>query len=264
MKVVVHPGFHKTGTTSIQRLLEHNRDALVGHCRLLTPRDLRSTGLAALAYCLNPGPDELGFFIYELAKELEAIDPNDTRTLIMSSEDLAGQIPGRHGLTSYAAAPQLMSAIEATVIECLPKADVHFYFSIRRSEQWVESCYAQHVRSIRLTEDKEAYIKRMLPYADLPAEVARIQNTVKSKVHSGFLIKSQHTEFGPATPLLDLLDLPNTVRNTLDPVHPANAALPDEVLSELLSLNRSEMENPALKEQKRKVIRDWKRTNGIT
>ena len=67
--------------------------------------------------------------------------------MVFPSDDLAGHMPGRHGLTRYEFGPIL-----DVLLEGLPEgARLDLAFSLREREGWLASAWAQHVRATRFT-----------------------------------------------------------------------------------------------------------------
>jgi len=61
-------------------------------------------------------------------------------------------------------------------------------------------------------------------------------------------------QFGPATPLIDLLKLPDKARGALQNIPAANMMPPRALVKEFLKLNRSSLGNAALKARKQELL----------
>ncbi|WP_165937608.1 hypothetical protein [Antarcticimicrobium sediminis] len=255
MRVILHAGFHKTGTTTLQRALHHNRRALAAHLRLV-PRDrMMPAGRSARAWSASRDPLDMALFHYELAEVMAGWDSTDPRPLVTSAEDLCGNMPGRHGVETYAAAAPLMAAIVETLAELHPKAQPEFFFSTRAPQAWLASVHAQHLRAMRMTLSAEDFAQKFRSAADLDAVVDEIARSVAPcPVHRAALEQSAARPLGPLAPLLDLLELPENLRATLEPQPPANTAPPPDCTAELLRLNRSNMDAEALAAAKRALL----------
>ena len=262
MRVVVHAGFHKTGTTSIQHGLRRNGRKMARICRVLTRVQIEAVCEAARAASITDDPSAMALFTYELAQMAEALDPSDPRPVLISAEDLSGHMPGRFELTGYGAAPRLMACIEAVLQEVRPGAALSFFFTTRAAAPWVRSCHAQHVRAIRFTEDRASYVARMLPHADLGAEVARVAAAVAAPVHSVALEDWTAHRLGPLAALLDVLDAPQRLRDSLTAVGPANPSFPDAVLERMLALNRSDLPRAEWVAAKKALMEEWRAGQG--
>ncbi|SDO23251.1 hypothetical protein SAMN05216196_104123 [Lutimaribacter pacificus] len=262
MRIVVHAGFHKTGTTSIQHMMRRNGRKLARHFRCCTRRDLPALCEAARAYSLKHDPAELGLFTYELAQFLETLDPGDPRPLVISSEDLSGHMPGRFGLTGYDAAPRLMATLEQVAGDCLPDPRITFFFTTRTPGPWLRSTYAQHLRAIRFTEDRDSYLSRMQPHADLDRATARIAAAVASPVKTARLEECAADPLGPFGALLDVLRAPEKLRGRLTALPPANPSFPDHVLDRFLALNRSDLSRADLTAAKKRLMQEHRAQAG--
>lgn len=249
--VIVHAGFHKTGTTTVQNTLRDNRRLLAPHLQVILRPGMVALCEAARAFSVARDPLEMALFRYELARLAEDWAPGDPRPLLLASEDLSGHMPGRRGLTGYDAAPLLMRALAETLAEAMPGARLQFFFSTRAAAPWLASCYRQTLRATRLTLGEAEYARRFRASAALDAAVDAVARAVAPlPVQRCALETSQDRPLGPLAPLLDLLDLPDAVRAAIV-LHPAaNAALPQSVNDRLLALNRSDLDDNALRAAK--------------
>lgn len=242
MQVIVHAGFHKTGTTTVQRALNQNRAALVPHVNIILRSDMVAVCEAARAYSASTDVLDLALFQYELAQLAEGWDRSDTRPVLLASEDLGGHMPGRRGLTSYAATPQLMQTLAETLAEIRPDAQAQFFFSTRAAEPWLASCYVQHLRATRITQTSDEYTNAHRDSARLGIIIDRVAGAVAPHpVHHCALESSQTRPLGPLDPLLDLIGLPQAIRTRLIPHPPANIASPQAQIDQMLALNRSNL-----------------------
>ncbi|TCL08030.1 hypothetical protein BXY66_0061 [Shimia isoporae] len=259
MKILVHSGFHKTGTTSVQKMLVHNRARLERHIRFLTKPGMIGACEAARAYSVSRHPADLTEFASEIAAVFEEVDTSDPRPLILSSEDLSGHMPGRRGLTSYDAAPLLMKAIANTAEAAFAeRPDLIFYYSTRTSDDWLRSCYAQHLRAIRMTMTFGEYRSQYAESADLDAIINRVRDTVGPyKVVSAPLEEAGARPIGPLATIMDALEMPGRARRHLDILPPANVSMPEELLDAMLLANRSDLSDSEVSKAKSEARRIW-------
>ncbi|KAA2313566.1 hypothetical protein DL237_12045 [Pseudooceanicola sediminis] len=255
-RLIVHAGFHKTGTSSVQQMLRDGQAALRPALRILTKRDMPAMCEAARAYAQAPGDVELAFFGYETARILETLDVDDPRCILMSSEDLSGHIPGRRGRVGYPAAPRLMARLLDTVRALWGAApEVVFYFSTRGAHDWMRSCHTQHLRATRMRDDLASYCAWQAPHANLDAAVAAVAGAVPgTRVAHRALEQTRDMPQGPLTPLLDLADVPQPLRAALPPPAVANASLPEPLRAQLRLLNREIEDDTELRRRKRALI----------
>tara|TARA_R110002020_G_scaffold327121_6_gene542933 strand:- start:19199 stop:19987 length:789 start_codon:yes stop_codon:yes gene_type:complete len=254
-RIIIHAGFHKTGTTNLQQTLRANRAALRPDVRLVLRPGMNALCESARGYSKTREDYDLGLVKYEAAMLMEALERETAPTLVISSEDLSGHMPGRHGLRSYGAAPDLMRALSVAFKAVDPKAQVTFFFTTRDADPWLRSCYAQHLRTARMIWDEAEYIKRLKASAALEQIIDQIRSEVPdSDVLSAALEAHANRPLGMAEALLDILEFSQSRRAKLVPSPTRNAALTADVCAELLALNRSDLEPAALKKAKRAVI----------
>jgi hypothetical protein len=208
-RVIVHPGFHKTGTSTVQTQLRAARAALAPRWVVGLREDIPDAPAAARAFSASHNPLEIGMFQAALADWLESLDLTGDMGVVISAEGLCGHMPGRPEADNYSAAVPLMAAL-AEVVDAVfdGTADLQFFFSTRAPEAWLPSLHWQHVRTGELDETVEAFCQRMAPQADLEAIVAEITAAVAPHpVHATRLEDSAPRPQGPITPLLDLMGL---------------------------------------------------------
>ncbi|AGI66364.1 hypothetical protein OAN307_c06370 [Octadecabacter antarcticus 307] len=246
-RVIVHAGFHKTGTTSAQRFLRANGKNIWPRCSLVLPGRLRK-GAARMAvrYSRYGKPALLDAFADDLHATLSKIDQTSSRKVLISDENIAGRMPGRDGQMCYSATPTLMARAEDVICDVFgTETDVVFYFTTRDPQSWIKSTYKHNLRTSRLTMDEAAYMATYAPAADLDGVTKAVAAAVTGSVCSIDLADLNGPE-GPAQPLMDLIELPEHRRRKLVP-HPVENAGPDDrFLADLLALNRSNLSDKAL------------------
>ncbi|MCP4820473.1 MAG: hypothetical protein GY883_14870 [Shimia sp.] len=258
-KILVHSGFHKTGTTSVQKMLVHNRARLERHIRFLTRPTMIGACEAARAYSASRHPADLTEFASEIAAVFEDIDQDDDRPLVLSSEDLSGLMPGRRNLVAYDAAPLLMKAIADTAQAAFADPpELTFLYTTRTAQEWLRSCYAQHLRAVRMTLSFEEYREKYASSADLDAIVDQVKAAVApNRVVSATLEDVGDRPIGPLAALMDALDMPGKVRRHLDVLPPANVSMPEELLQAMLEANRSTLSDAEVSKAKSEARRIW-------
>ena len=260
--VLVHPGFHKTGTSSLQRGLEANAARLAPRLRVLLADDLGEAPMIARRYSVAPKPRRLAAFAAAFGKLAETLDPDDPRPLLISAEALAGQIPGRRGIEAYDAAPALVEAMALALRARLgADAPLTFWFTTRAPEAWLRSVYWQNLRTTRVTEDFATYARLLARAADLEAVVARVRARLDGRAE----IAAQPLERcadAPLGPLGAALARPGVASDGLAPLIAYNIQPPDAV-DRFLALNRSELDDATLSATKRELLRAY-RKGGLT
>jgi hypothetical protein len=254
-RIIIHAGFHKTGTTSLQQTLRKNRANLRPDVRLVLRPGMKALCECARAYSRSREDYDLGMVKYEAVALIEELRDEEAPTIILSSEDLSGHMPGRYRLHGYGAAPHIMRALSVAIKAASPDADISFFFTTRAAAPWLRSCYAQHLRASRMVWDEGDYVKRLSASADLD----KILDLVKQEV-PGHMVEDAALEdhagrpLGMAEALLDHLGLTEARRATLLPSPTRNASLPASLRAELLALNRSGLDDGALRKAKRALI----------
>ena len=254
-KIILHAGFHKTGTASLQQTLRANRAALRPEIRLVLRPGMTALCECCRAYSRSREDYDLGLVKYEAAMLVERLEEEDATTIVISSEDLSGHMPGRHGLHGYGAAPHLIRALSVAFKAAAPDDEIVFFFSTRSAEPWLRSCYAQHLRTARMVWDEADYVKRLKTSAEHDKILGLVGREVsRHTVLQAALEDHEARPLGMADALLDHVDLSVDRRANLGLAAPRNATLPADILTELLALNRSDLDNAALRNAKRTLI----------
>lgn len=259
-RVIVHAGFHKTGTTSLQEFMVDNRDALAPHLAYYGKAALLEAGSDARIYAQKPFPWRLSRFRRSFRKALNAIP--DTDTIILSRETFSGGMPGhRRGsgalMTSYfGPALRLARVITAELRRRFGReVEITFFYTTRARENWIRSVHGHLLRSIRLTDDFDTFRARF-PALSSPEEEARRLRAALAPlpvVTAALEDWGAHRE-GPAGALLDLVGVPAETRATLTPAPRANPGQSPEQQSAFLALNRDTASKAALKARKATVL----------
>lgn len=254
-RIIIHAGFHKTGTTNLQQTLRANRAALRPEIRLVLRPGMKALCEAARAYSLTREEYDLGLVKYEAALLVESLQTEQATTAIISSEDLSGHMPGRHGLHGYGATPHIMRAIWVAFKTAAPDTALSFFFTTRTQDAWLRSCYAQHLRAYRMTWDEADYLKRLRASADHIRIVDLIKRELPEvPMYHAALEDHCDRPLGIAEALLDALDISANRRDGFVRSDTRNAALSPALLDELLTLNRSDLDAPSLRAAKRALI----------
>lgn len=244
MRVLIHPGFHKTGTTSLQRGAQAQAKVLDGRVRLILPHDLEPVNFAARRYSVGPNVKRKAAFQDAVAEFAGTLDPEDRRPLLISSEHLCGLIPGRKTVRDYGAAPDLVEVFAGAVARHLPGAELTVWFSTRGPRAWLRSVYWQNLRSMRITEDLQDFSNRLETAADLDRIVAAVRARLGGRMA---VLSTALEDFGarPLGPLGVALKLLGVSDAGLAPL-PQQNVQPTEAADLLLALNRSDLDEDDL------------------
>lgn len=259
-KIVIHAGFHKTGTTTVQQVLKKNAKLLWPHMAIGLRHRFADLLHASRGYSTWRDPLTLAKFSHRFDTFIQSLDLGPKRQLVISAEELAGHLPGRGDLADYSAAPVLMGEIVTVLEHRFQSPDITFYFSTRAAEPWLKSAYWEHVKAARMTLDFDDYSARYKASANLDEAAAQIaQQVAPYPVITRSLESCADLPLGPAQPLLDLIDIPAARRALLEPQPQANQARPPKVLSTFLAFNRSDMSGPEVGQAKRAYLAELER-----
>jgi len=237
-RIIIHAGFHKTGTTTLQATLRENRTTLKKHIALRLRWHMKDIVAASRGYSTDQDPLTLIKVQSRFGSMMNALPGMPRRTLIISAEELSGHLPGRGDLMDYAAAPVLLYAYWEIAKARYPQAEVLIYLSTRSPTAWLASAYWEHVKSSNMTMDFDAFSTRYIKAAKLDDMVTEIASRVPAPVYAHALEDCCDLALGPADPLLDLCDLPQPLRSELVAAPPSNERLGDDVLHAMLEANR--------------------------
>ena len=254
-RVVVHAGFHKTGTTSLQDFMNHNKTALAPHVAYYGKTDFLNAGAHARIYAQRPFPHRLFKFRRALRSFLAAVP--DHHTIVLSRETFSGGMPGHHTvsgrlMTSYQRpAKRLAKVIISEVRRRFGDAtDITFFYTTREREAWIRSVYGHLLRSIRLTDDFDTFRARFTELLGPEAEAEKLAAALPVRVQAARLEDFAKAPEGPAAALLDILKVPMATRQSLHVVPPQNTGNTAAQQAAFLSLNREIKNKTALKAAK--------------
>ena len=253
-RVIVHAGFHKTGTTSAQKLLRANGKHIYPRCALVLPGRLRKGAARMAARYSRFGTDALlDQFASNLHKVLSQIERRN-RAVLISDENLAGRMPGRNSQLDYSATPALMTRAEDVICDVFgAETDVVFHFITRAPQDWLLSTYKHNLRTSRLAMDEADYLSTYSPAADLNGVAKAVTDAVTGAVCTTDL-SDLDGPLGPATPLINHIELPMHLRKRLQSHPVQNAGPADDMIDDLLALNRSALSDDALKAAKTALL----------
>lgn len=253
-RVIIHAGFHKTGTTTAQQFLMQNGKHIWPHHAIAIQHRIQVPLHYALTYSTGAGVSALEGFRKSFSDFLKTLGLGGRRGLIISAENLAGMMPGKNPLVDgYSSCPTLMK----TVAECIediidPNPDMSFHFSTRGRDDWLRSLWWHNLSKTRLTQDLSSFSTNLGASCDLEETVAQVQKSVAPyAVTSMALEHTANQRFGPATPLIDLLELPKAAQDKLETLPAQNVMPPRDLVQQFLALNRSNLstDNLALRKQ---------------
>ncbi len=251
--LVIHAGFHKTGTSSVQAILRANRALLKPHMAIALKPRLRDLLHAARGYSTWRDPLTLAKFAHRAEAFLATLPGVKRRGLLLSAEELCGHMPGRKGIDDYGAAPILLAEFAQAAARLWPAPDLRFMLTTRDAQAWLESSYWEHVKSSSLTQDFTAYAARIAPAADLAGVVTQIARATGCPAQA--IPLKQGGPMAATRAILAPFDLPADTLAALTPVAAQNTRPDPALLARLLHINRTISDRAARKEAKQALLR---------
>jgi hypothetical protein len=257
VRIILHAGFHKTGTSSLQAILARHRAALLPHARLVFRDEMSEALKRATRFATGGDPFDLAGFNVAFATLCEGLASEGHQTLILSCEGLSGRTPGKRGITDYRAAVPLAQAMSACLKAVFGgKADQHFLYTTRNAESWLYSAWRHNLAGYRVTEDFDSFRSTCAKSADFPTLIADLTAALpRARLTSVALEEVQAEPAGPAEAILRLLDLPRDLRATIRDIGIRNAGRSADISAELLALNRSSLSDAEVKARKAALLR---------
>ena len=251
MRIVLHAGFHKTGTTSLQGALGAHGPALAGCLRVETLRT--SPGLsvateAARAFSRQGDAGALGLAMAEWAAGLA----EGRGDLVISSEDFAGHMPGRHGLVDYRAAVMTIPAAVRALAARFAGAEVVVLMTTRAPEPWLKSLHWQLSIHPDLILKQRRFCKEFAAAAQFGAVTdplaAALDGAARLVVTP--LESLVGRRLGPVEAVYDLVALPDPMRDSLPALARSNARVAEGLADQFVLLNRAKLPHAELRRAK--------------
>lgn len=249
---VIHAGFHKTGTTSMQDCLRRNADLLAPLWRVETTQgsaDLRRVTAAARAFSLSGAAEDLALVRARAVLWLAGLTGPG---VLVSSEDLAGHMPGIGPVRHYGALVPILSALTETIQRFhAGRARIAVLLTTRAPGAWLRSLHWQQAKGDRLTLDFPEFAASLPLAADHGAIADDLRRALGPvPVTLAPLETLAARPLGPASALLGLADLPEVMARALIPVAPANTGPSSDLAAEFVALNRLGLDSAALRAAK--------------
>jgi hypothetical protein len=252
MRIVLHGGFHKTGTTSLQAGLEAHRPALAGRVLVqtlqLTPELARATE-AARAFSLRP---DAGLLQTAMADWVAGLPDPAAHDLAISSEDFAGHMPGRFGVPDYRAAVATIPAAVQALRGRFPGAEVTVLMTLRAAEPWLKSLHWQLSIHPELMLKQRRFCKEFAAAAAFEAVTGPLAQALAGAavLRLASLEGLTLRRLGPVEAVYDALDLPDTLRASLRALPRRNARAAEGLADQFVTLNRAKLAPAELRRAK--------------
>jgi len=257
-KILIHPGFHKTGTSSIQQMLWVNRVRLAPHLGVLLLRHLRPAAKICMAYARDQNPLRLTDMVEVMDEVLAQNDLSPSqiggRDLVLSCEGLVGHLPGFPNVDTYAVAPITIAFLTGYFEDRFPFADVQVVLTTREAEGWLYSAWRHHLLAHRMRMDWPAFERRFRPAADLLAVIRDVNDAISPvPLFTLDLEAASAHALGPGGALLEMVRLPRATRAALQQVDPVSLGCDAKTAAALLALNLSGQPDDVVKARKAQV-----------
>lgn len=261
-RIVVHFGFHKTGTSTTEHTLLQHSALLSAHCLVLGNPQLGQAPEWAKRFSARRTGENLARFRSAWDDCLGRLNPAPDQAIVISCVDLIGRIPGHPRVHDYGAGSDLVRSMKDGIDACFPnQADAVFFASTRAPDAWLKSLWWQNLKVHRITEDAAEFAARFQPVSDLQAQADTLADAAfPYPLRTGSLEISARHPLGPAGPILDLIDLPQDIRAQVRPHKRLKPSLSDDAMDLLLEINRSDMDDTDLAQTKSDVLAVLKAT----
>lgn len=263
-RIVLHAGFHKTGTSTVQQVLRANRSVLKPEVAVRLKGQMKELMHATRGYSTWRDPLTLAKATARFGAILDGLALMPRRVLVISAEELSGHMPGRAELADYSAAPILLQRFSAEITARFPKSEQVIFFSTRDPETWLRSAYWEHVKSSSMTLDYDAFSNTYRPASNFDQVISQVRSSAKADIHSSSLEACRDLTLGPADPLLDLCDITTELRKQLAPQPATNQQMDDAVLLALLATNRAYADRDERKTAKQLILAEATKNVGQT
>jgi hypothetical protein len=260
-RVILHTGFHKTGTTSLQDFMSRNRRILKPDCQYFGKMDFLAAGAHARIYAQRPFRWRLWRFRRSLRRFLATVEPSPQ--IVLSRETFSGGMPGHKSIGGrriqnyQRSARALLPVIASEIIRRFgPDTQITFFLTTREKEAWIKSIHGHLLRSIKLPEDYDTFRAGFTDLLSPAEEAARLAQILPYPVVTAALEDSFSLAEGPAAPLLDLLKIPPRKRARMKPAPKSNIGPKADLRDTYLQLNRSNLRGPRLKTAKEAALKE--------
>lgn len=227
-RIIVHAGFYKTGTTSLQAYFEENAALFEGSCFYCSKAQLSAAAIAARKFGTRPFWWRRRAFRSAFERAVASLP--DANVIVMSREQFSGSMPGfktvlrRRTISNSSAGIPLSREITRALRRRFGKeASIEFLFTLRDGEAWAKSLFGHIARTTNAEDDYDAFRTEFPAKINLREQANSIGKAAKAdRVHLSFLEETAAHPLGPAKALIDLLDLPTETYEKLPPARHEN------------------------------------------
>ena len=259
-RVIIHAGFHKTGTTSLQQFLEINAATLAPHVRVVMKPQMEDVASCARdcsnASLLGSNAFRRAAFRRRFMDLLRRTSLNTGQTLLISCEALVGRMPGRENVVAFDAAVGLAKDMVRVTEKHFDDLDLTLFYTTREQASWIRSAYSHLLHQSKFTMSEAEFTERFHRAGDLDTILAQIDKAIVPRALITSQLENTTLEpFGPASSLLKLLNLPSDVITELKPAKHLNQQLDTFEKRKLQDFNAQDMTDTELNQIKRRFLR---------
>jgi len=165
-------------------------------------------------------------------------------------------MPGRENVPAFDAAAGLAKDMMTVSEKHFDNLDLTLLYTVRGQASWLQSAYSHLLHQSKFTLSEAEFTESFHRAGDLDAIVAGIAKAIAPRIPvTSQLEATANTPFGPASALLQLLDLPAEVIATLVPPKHLNQQLDAFEKSKFLDYNAQDIADTELSQIKRRFLR---------
>ena len=258
-RIIFHAGFHKTGTTSLQKSLVAHQPLLGVSIKVetrATSNLLTQAAEAARRYSIQPNDGSDSDLRHALTKWADGLTLQADQQLLVSSEDFSGHMPGNKGAKDYSAAPAIAAAIAAVLTQRFGDGlALSLLYTVREANAWLRSIHWQIARHPTLDLTADRFCRRYAKAADFASTLAGIGRDTPGIALKVVALEDLITRrLGPVEALYDLAGLSDALRHSLPPLPPANRRPPVDLADVFVAMNKAGMSKDQLKRLKLRLL----------
>lgn len=258
-RIVWHCGFRKTGTTTIQSGLDSNRDVLAPYTAVF-PRGQSTRALrkAADKFWEGDTPQARRRVEKAVREIVSRTAKKGQKHALVSDENILGEHMCLGSETLFDFAARMLPLVAGAAA---PAQSVFVVYT-RASEAWLRSAYNQRVKMRRCCASWEEW-RQDMGFADrMDEECARL--VARTGLDIRYVSFEEEIAGGkwPGIQLLDLSGVPRHVWNEAKITRPReNTSLPQGALDFMLLMNRSDLNDSALRKVRKAVMNNLEHFN---
>ena len=258
-EVLLHLGLRKTGTTAAQSFLFTNRALIWPFYALVLPYRTRNPDQseAATRYSVIGTSDTMSEFSDQMRRFLKSLTFNRKRGPVLFEENFSGLRPERNIAVGYDHAPEPATCLVDLVRDRFTDEEVQItlYRSLRQRENWLRSLLAHDLQRPRKLQKFEVFSDYIADIASPKASAEENRSCLALiLVYDQWLEDLRARDFGPGIPAAEFLDLPEAEAEKLVGATRTNTDLPEDLLAQMLEINRFALDDAALIDQKAALV----------